>query len=142
MINLKRKESVMLERGDIFKIEKGHSFYVKELPQLFLCDNGDYNWENSSGEIRNVGQIQRGLDTNVFVGEYIVEGTSSCGGGTGHGAHDVYPNGHKVTAKRIVERFGKKEVSDFEISFYQSGSFTCMNPDIEAIRKAELKYHI
>ncbi len=133
----------MLQEGDIFNLEKGHSIYVSSLPSLFLNDNGDFNWENSNGEVRGIGAMQRGLDTSIFCGEYIVTKTSMSGGGTGHEIHDVYPNGHKVIAKRIVKPLvGDKKISDFEISFYQSGSFTCMNRDIEAVRKAELKYTI
>ena len=53
------------------------------------------------------------------------------GGGTGHGAHDVYPDGHHV---HCVHENGKHN-----IDFYQSGAFTAMIKDIVPVGRAELK---
>ena len=36
-----------------------------------------------------------------WAGRYVVTRTLTTGGGTGHGAHDVFPDGHLVFATRI-----------------------------------------
>jgi hypothetical protein len=50
---------------------------------------------------------------------YIVTHTEFTGGGTGHGPHDVYPNGHYVTARKIQRNLELGSVR----KFYQSGCF-------------------
>jgi hypothetical protein len=98
------------------------------------------DFKPSNGEIE-VGGMQRGLDTNIFCGEYVATETSHDGGGEAsdmNGHPEYWPNGHHIYAKKIIDRFGKKELSNFEINFYQSGCFTCMNPEIKAIRKQNL----
>jgi len=80
----------------------------------------------------NVGDVKK----EQFVineGEYLVVRTAFDGGGTGHGSHDVYPDGHHVFCKAL--RDGKYEEDGDEIDFYQSGSFTCVIRDIKPIRK-------
>lgn len=68
-------------------------------------------------------------------GEFLVIETKSDGGGTGHGMHDVYPNGHHVFAKRLADD-GSYDPEGDEVDFYQSGSFTHTNEqDIPVIRK-------
>ena len=64
---------------------------------------------------------------NRFVvesGEFVVLDTKMEGGGTGHGPHDVYPDGHHVFCKRMKD--GKYDKNGVEVDFYQSGSFTAM----------------
>ena len=55
--------------------------------------------------------------------ESVWEVTSTCvtGGGTGHGKYDVYPDGHRVTAKRL-DKPGQ------EVMFFQTGCFIGMRP--------------
>lgn len=71
-------------------------------------------------------------------GEYLVIKTDFCGGGTGHGQHDIYPDGHNVTCKKL--RDGKYDADGFEVSFYQSGSFTAMilPEELEVVRDMKM----
>lgn len=69
--------------------------------------------------------------------EFVVIRTAFDGGGTGHGPHDVYPDGHHVFCKALKN--GKYDKNGIEINFYQSGSFTCMIENIIPIRKMTMK---
>ncbi len=71
-------------------------------------------------------------------GEFVVIRTTSDGGGTGMGAHDVYPNGHRVYCKRL--RNGDFDENGTEVNFYQTGSFTAMITKIKPIRKMKPKF--
>ncbi len=73
------------------------------------------------------------FDTNDLIGEYVVTSTKYDGGGTGHGPHDVYPDGWHVTAKKLKQ--GKYDQKGKKITFYQSGCFTAMNENVPVIRK-------
>ena len=75
----------------------------------------------------------------VFIlraGEFVVVKTSFEGGGTGHGPHDIYPDGHRVFCKALKD--GEYDVNGTEVNFYQSGAFTCMITDIKPIRTMEV----
>ena len=80
-------------------------------------------------EIKSILQRRKPLpdtfDTSIFEGTYVVTRTAMSGGGTGHGPHDVYPDGYKVAAIKLSngETFNPKGL---KISFYQSGCFTAM----------------
>jgi hypothetical protein len=68
-------------------------------------------------------------------GFFVVTETKMDGGGTGHGPHDIYPDGHHVFAQRLNEDGTYNEHGE-KINFYQSGSFTtCIEEDIPVIRK-------
>ena len=71
-------------------------------------------------------------------GEFVVIKTTFDGGGTGHGRHDVYPDGHHVFCKALKN--GEYDENGIEISFYQSGCFTCMITDITPIRDMKMKF--
>jgi hypothetical protein len=57
-------------------------------------------------------------DTNLKGSKWKVTKAVLCGGGTGHGYHDVYPDGHYVEAVHV----GGTQT----VSFYQSGCFRGM----------------
>lgn len=57
---------------------------------------------------------------------YVVEDTRHAGGGTGHGPHDVYPDGWEITARRLKDD-GSYDPDGEVVRFYQSGSFNCMD---------------
>lgn len=122
-----------LKEGDVFELAEGHDVYVKNFPQFFLYDNSDFIFKLTSGEL-HIGGMQRGLDTAKFTGKYVVTKTCMDGGGTSHDGG--YPDGHHVYAKKLI---GNK-TTNFEISFYQSGHFTCMNTSIKPIGRAHLIY--
>jgi hypothetical protein len=132
----------LLKEGDIFLLKKGDSFYVKNFPKMFLYGNWDYmfNFEFSNGQIQ-INGIRRGLDTTIFIGEYVVTKINYDGGGDPDGAGTPYPDGHHVYAKRIIKSDdNEKKVSDFEINFYQTGSFACMIKNPKIIGKAKINY--
>lgn len=54
-------------------------------------------------------------DDEIANKEFIVLDVQESGGGHGHGAHDVYPDGHYVIAQEVG--------GDREVSFYQTGCF-------------------
>ena len=78
------------------------------------------------------------FDYSPGVGTYVVTATEFPGGGTGHGPHDIFPNGHKVTASRLM-RNGNLSRKD-TISFYQSGCFNAMIEDVPVIRRMKMKF--
>lgn len=130
-----------LKVGDIIELKKGHRVYAK-LPSIFICDNGDFNFSLHSGEVE-IGIMQRGLDTSILSGEYLIVKTEISGGGCAMGPHDIYPDGYKVFARKITDgRYGTPLISEFEVRFYQSGCFTCMIRDIKPIRTAEIRWTV
>jgi len=60
--------------------------------------------------------------------EFEVLETRMCGGGCGHGPHDIYPDGHQVVAREV----GGQRL----VRFMQSGCFVGMRPpeDIALVR--------
>lgn len=70
-------------------------------------------------------------------GEYVVLATALEGGGTGHGPHDVYPDGHNVYCQKLNSD-GSFDSDGLKISFYQSGCFAFMIEDIAPVRKMKM----
>lgn len=62
-------------------------------------------------------------------GRYVVYKTTTDGGGTGHGPHDVYPDGYHVFCERLAD--------GVRVDFYQTGCFTAMIEEIKPVGKAE-----
>lgn len=94
------------------------------VPKALIYDNREGDWSLS----REVVTVRGNFD--YLAGTYVVTRTAQTGGGTGHGPHDVYPDGHEVTASDT-------ENMDSEVSFYQSGCFThCWNRPVTVIGKA------
>jgi len=65
-------------------------------------------------------------DESRGTARFRVIAVEMCGGGTGHGDHDVYPSGWRVTAVRVAD---KHEI----IEFYQTGCFNCMVKEPEIL---------
>ena len=66
--------------------------------------------------------------------EFLVTRVALTGGGAGHGLHDVFPDGHRVWAKEVID------LSDSEfttgkrtVNFYQSGCFSVLVKPKEVI---------
>ena len=113
----------MLKEGDIIELKEGMSVYC-EVPEHFL-------YENRRGVF---DKYAHGLITiedhfDHLIGRYVVYKTAMDGGGTGHGVHDVYPNGHHVFAERLDD-------PSVKVDFYQSGCFTAMLPELKPVAKA------
>lgn len=114
----------MLEEGDIIELKNGMRVYAS-VPEHFLYENRRGVFHKTSH-----GQIEIGGELHYFAGRYVVYKTALEGGGAGHGQHDVYPNGHHVYAEKLNN-------PGVRVDFYQSGAFTAMLPNLEAIGKAE-----
>lgn len=71
-------------------------------------------------------------DFDYLRGKYIIVRTSQDGGGTGHGPHDIYPDGWHVWCESLD---GKHKVD-----FYQTGCFTAMIKDLQPLGRAEKKW--
>lgn len=142
---MKRK----LKIGDRFNLEVGMNI-IKEIPSHFVYSNAstfelvkhdlvvgdilrvvvdlkEYTKELSCGCVRCYKHVDdfpfdmsNTIDTNQYVGEYTVITAVMDGGGTGHGMHDTYPDGHHIVAAKMVD-----DQVDFKnlIEFYQSGAF-------------------
>jgi hypothetical protein len=68
-------KSEPLRVGDLFELRPGHRVYLPNGGGLLVADS-------------------------QTAGTYAVERTTVDGGGTGHGPHDVFPDGHHVFATR------------------------------------------
>lgn len=120
--------SNILQMGDIIELNSNHCVYAM-IPKHFAYSNCKGDWDLVKYDVS--------LDNKNFAylqGKYVVIQTKMTGGGTGHGPHDVYPDGHYVTCKNLK--------NDFEVSFYQTGCFNVMNPNIVPIGKATQSWDI
>lgn len=122
-----------LKEGDIVELKEGHRVYFK-LPEHFVFANCVGVFDKMAETEVIVGSSRNGMDTSFLKGNWIVSKTTYDGGGTGHGPHDVYPNGHHVFIEREVE-----DGKTLKANFYQSGAFTAMilPEDIEVVGKAK-----
>lgn len=71
--------------------------------------------------------------------KFVVTYTAMGGGGTGHGPHDVYPDGWNVTAQTLKDD-GNYDPDGLKVQFYQSGCFRCMITDVDPIGKMKAVY--
>ena len=111
-----------LSEGDVILLEEGMSVYA-DVPKHFLYSNCKGDFELAHGKVEISGELL------YLSGKYIVYKTTYDGGGTGHGSHDVYPEGHHVFCMKADDH-------NVRVSFYQSGSFTVVITDIKPIGKA------
>jgi len=116
----------MLKEGDIIELKIGHKIYTK-IPNHFIYAGGEGDWTLSKTEV----VIKKPFD--YLAGMYVVYKTCMEGGGTGHGPHDIYPDGHHVFCEKI-------DNENIKVDFYQSGCFTAMIKDIEPVGKAKKKW--
>lgn len=88
-------------------------------------EHGQDGWKRSREQVVDLTPEDAG---SLGAREFVVVETILTGGGTGHGPHDVYPDGHHVVAQEV----GGERL----VRFYQSGCFVGMRPpeDIELIR--------
>lgn len=117
----------MLQEGDIIELKKGMKVYT-EVPNTFVYSNRKGDFELTSTDV----EIGKDFE-NWLEGKYVVVKTNTEGGGTGHGGHDVYPDGHRVFCENI-------EHPHIRCNFFQSGCFTAMIKDIKPIGKAKLTW--
>lgn len=120
------KKIVLLEEGDVIELTSEHTVYA-QIPKHFAYSNHKGDFSLIKERVKLVG------DFEYLQGTYVVTKTQYAGGGTGHGAHDVYPDGWEVTCVNTDD-------NTTIVSFYQTGSFTAMIEDIKPIGKAKLKW--
>lgn len=117
-----------LQEGDVIELFDGHRVYA-DVPEHFIYANRKGRFSLAHGLITIGGEF------SYFAGRYVVTKTTMDGGGTGHGPHDVYPNGHHVFCENVDDRSRK-------VDFYQSGSFTAMIQEIKPVGRATLRWFI
>lgn len=130
----------LIQEGDIFILEEGDNVYAI-IPQRLFISNRPYCWD-----------LER---TDTVIGKYYHSGrylAVKClykGGGTGHGPHDVYPDGWNVEAVKVADEkmTGSCDEGDIinseKVSFYQSGCFTAkITRNIHIIGKATKKWSV
>lgn len=108
-----RKGSNQAPEVDRERLEFGHNDTVT----AHWTEKGQDGWERKRADPINLSPTDADLDQHLFE---VLE-TRMCGGGTGHGPHDVYPDGHQVVARELE---AKKRL----VRFYQSGCFIGMCP--------------
>jgi hypothetical protein len=94
-------------------------------------------WRPRKGNVFHLSEAP----LNSYSGDnWLVVHTAVTGGGTGHGPHDVYPDGHEVTIQRLP--YGQRTPdTELTLKFYQDGCFTNMiePQDIELVKELSLK---
>lgn len=116
----------MLQEGDIIELQEGHRICAT-VPEHFV-------YRNRVGSFQMVRDaVMIGGELAYLAGRYVVYKTHYGGGGTAHGPHDVYPDGHHVFAERLDD-------PNVKVDFYQSGCFTAMLPDLRAVGRAVRKW--
>jgi hypothetical protein len=125
-------------------------YKMSELAQLGDILLADEAWIN--GQQDTLGKISVGYhpnDTQLFypnidpdrVGRrYLVIDATLTGGGVAHG-HDVYSDGHRITAQQLPDD-GTFDLSKGEIvQFYQTGEFRCKIPHVTVVGRMRLSHH-
>jgi hypothetical protein len=72
-------------------------------------------------------------------GDYVVVRTAMEGGGTGHGPHDIYPDGWHVEATKL-DKDGNYDPDGKRIDFYQSGCFTGMIEEVKVVDRMRMTF--
>ena len=70
---------------------------------------------------------------------FVVERAVLEGGGTGHGPHDIFPDGWHVSARRLDES-GTYDHNGEVVDFYQIGCFIYMVNEVEVMGKIKMKF--
>lgn len=110
----------------------------KDLNQVF-------NYYSAKGRTLDTPTVGNARDDKAVVRkakeapEFVVVKTQMTGGGTGHGPHDVYPDGHEVTIRQL-KKDGTYDDKGQEYRFYQSGAFNCMITDVAPTRKMKMGF--
>ena len=119
----------LLQEGDIITLKEGMEVYAN-IPHKNVYFNRPFSTELTRdkitiGEPRYSGAENTGaFDARPFAGDYTVVRAELNGGGTGHGPHDIYPDGHHVYCEKLAH-------PQIEVDFFQTGCFTAMIKDIE-----------
>jgi hypothetical protein len=125
-----------LEVGDVFEARQHMRVYAM-IPSHFAYINRPNDPTPAKQEV-HVGCLMwrddHELDLGYLKGCYVVEHAAMEGGGTGHGAHDIYPDGWHIRARKL-KADGSYNPMGVEIEFYQSGAFTVVNEKVPVVGK-------
>lgn len=116
----------LLQEGDVIELTTSHKVYA-DVPKHFCYANHRGDFSLTHHEVRLYDS-----HFDYLRGKYVVIKTTTDGGGTGHGPHDVFPDGHHVWCESVDRKY--------KVDFYQTGCFTAMNTDIVPVGRAELKW--
>lgn len=125
-----------LQEGDIIELDERHRVYHTRKVNFYGGKTGTCHTETS---IKDFPELK---------GRYLVERVTLDGGGTGHGPHDVYPDGHHVYCTKleyIKDRNSGEliapRLTKTQVDFYQSGCFSIILNDVKVIGSArQVKY--
>lgn len=106
---------------------------AKGVVERFSWEGFEITFEDALDFVKSKAGEAKNKSFKIEEGDFIVVDTSFEGGGTGHGPHDVYPDGHRVYCKKLKN--GKYDKNGVEVNFYQSGYFTAMITDIKVNSK-------
>lgn len=139
---MKASKHTLLKVGDVFELKPGMETYMY-LPEKFVYQNKPDSEDFTLTNIRvgeNIYSVSRKevFDTSILLGEYVVETAHLTGGGTGHGPHDVYPDGWHISARKLKN--GKYDPEGMIALFYQSGCFTAMNVNVPVIKTMKMSF--
>ena len=114
----------LLKEGDIIELDGRHIVYA-EVPKHFVYANrrGDFTLTNAEARLKYD-------EFDYLRGRYVVIRTAMDGGGGR--PEDYFPDGHHVFCESLDRKY--------KVDFYQTGAFTAMNPDIDPVGRAELKW--
>jgi len=85
---------------------------------------------NPLGQLTKQAQVGDEIEIPGHEGTFVVTEARLAGGGTGHGPHDIYPDGWCVTCAPVVN---EEPALDRPFSFYQSGCFTNVIPNVRIV---------
>lgn len=128
--------------GEVFEAGKGMRVYAI-IPSHFVYSNTPNDPKPARTEV-SVGEVKRRdghtIDLGYLKGRYVVEHAAMEGGGTGHGPHDIYPDGWHIRARKL-KADGSYDPQGVEIEFYQSGAFTAVNEKVPVVARLHRKVH-
>ena len=138
------KKSKKVLVGEVVKsslFQYGEFFDYRDHVTVGHCYDETKFDEKTQQEVKTGRKVSSGNsdDASRADAEYVVIRAVMEGGGTGHGPHDVYPDGWHIHARRL-DSDGKYNPEGEEIRFYQSGAFTCMVPEVEVVRTMQMTF--
>jgi len=139
-----------LRVGDVVDLPVGFKVYAAVTYDYEKWEDVDSDTKKKVarvGTTRDVVELGKGLWANYSClknprttaqsGEYVVVRAALEGGGTGMGPHDIYPDGHHLTLRKL-HADGSYDPKGERVDFYQGGCFTAQHDEeIPVVRSME-----
>jgi hypothetical protein len=129
------KNMTMLVVGDVFRLDRGMQVYAM-IPAKFVYSNAED--DTPARDVVVIGPPRASamcagqfFETDDMAGEYVVVDACMTGGSIGHGS--LSPHGWRVVAHKLRQD-ATYDPQGREVSFYQSGAFSVVYPDIPVLR--------